>query len=75
MTFPLVSVRPGAEGFLLCSMSATNGHFVAVVAEDEVFLLKLLTIKINHSAFTLIHPLDKGRKLSIKHILTDITEL
>ena len=80
LTSPLVSTRgtPGTEGFC-CSAACPqpNRHFAADIEEDEVFQKKrgILTIKINHSAWTFIYPLDKGRELSIKHILTDITNL
>jgi len=34
-----------------------------------------LTILISHSAGTFKYPFDKGKGLSIKHVLTEITNL
>jgi len=47
-------------------VSATNGHFVAVVVADGF-------PNTNRSAF--IYPLNKGRDPNWQHVLTDITEL
>ena len=51
---------------LFRSVSATNGHFVAVVVADGF-------PNTNRSAF--IYPLNKGRDPNWQHVLTDITEL
>jgi len=54
---------PGAEG---CRCESEDGVVVVVVVVDVVAVVvvsdvKILTIKITHSACTFIHPLNEGR--------------
>ena len=65
----------GAEG---CRCESEDGVVVVVVDVVAVVVVsdvKILTIKITHSACTFIHPLDEGKGAIYPHSLIEITEL
>ena len=63
---PLCGTRPRISGWELSFLSdhtfCRGGSFFFF----GVVLIELLTIKINHNAFTLIYPLNKGRRAVYK---------